>query len=145
MEDKYLERVRETWEELGHKIRPLRRIVLVRTDPLPDKTEGGIFVDPKLSENFYADLPHVSFHCATVLSAGRDSVLKPGDRIGFQRLFFARYAILKDRTLVGWIQDDRNILGKIEGESHYVEMAANLEPAPRAPGGLTHGRVLGGR
>lgn len=134
MSERNLERVEETWEELGFRLRMLRSAILVRTEPLP-KTSGGVIL-PDRATSFYGELPHVQFVTAVVLSAGPKAVLKPGDRIAFTRLFFARYMEMQDKTMVGWIANEENVLGYAEGERSYVSITANTPPAPPPPPGL---------
>jgi hypothetical protein len=112
----------------------LRNTVLVRTEPLPTESNGVIL--PDRATSFYGELPHVQFVTAIVLSAGPKATLKPGDRIAFTRLFFARYVEMKDKTMVGWIANEENVLGYAEGERSYVPITANAPPAPQAPPGL---------
>ena len=137
MSERDMERVEDTWKEMGHKLRMLRKGVLVRTDPLPTEVNGVIL--PPRAASFYGELPNVSFVTAVVLSSGRDATLKPGDRIAFIRLFFARHLEMEDKTLVGWIANEENVLGYVEGERSYVSVSPNTPPAPRAPAGLTSG------
>ena len=139
MSEKDLARVEQTWAEIGFRFRPLRHVVLVRTYPLPTVTEGGIIIPEKLT-SFYGELPHVQLVNATVLSSGPKAILEPGDRICFQRLFFARWLEMEDGSLVGWIADERNIVGWFEGDVTYAPMAANSKPAPKAPPELTGGK-----
>jgi hypothetical protein len=129
-----LERVEKTWEELGYRLRMLRNTVLVRTEPLPTESNGVILPDRAVS--FYGELAHVQFVTATVLAAGPKAVLKPGDRIAFTRLFFARLLEMPDKTMVGWIANEENVLGYAEGERSYVPITANAPQAPPPPEGL---------
>lgn len=138
--DRALERVEETWEELGFRLRMLRKAILIRTEPLPTESNGIIL--PDRATSFYGELPHVQFITAVVLSSGRDATLKPGDRIAFTRLFFARFLEMKDRTMVGWIANEENVLGYVGGERSYVPITSNAPPAPPPPPGLT-GQTLG--
>ena len=138
-----LETVGRTWKELGHSIRPLRYVILVRTDPLPTKTISGLHLSPKMT-NFYGELPHVQLITATVLSSGPKAVLEPGDKVCFQRLFFARYEKMEDGTMVGWIAHEGNVIGLFEGDPIYVQLGANLKRAPQAPPGISKSGSFGG-
>lgn len=127
--------VERTWKELGYKFRPWRRIVLVRTDPIPTMTSGGIHLPPKLA-SFYGELPHIQLVTAIVLASGPECELKAGDRIGFQRLYFARWLEMDDNTLIGWISDERNVVGLVEGDPTYVQLGTRTKPNPPPPPGL---------
>lgn len=133
--EKDLERVEETWKEMGKKIQVLRSVVLVRTYPLPEKTSGGIILSEKM-RSFYGELPHVQLISGTVLSSGPKAVSEVGDKVCFQRLFFAKLEVLADKTIVGWIADERNLIGWQEGDVAYSPMSANAKRAPKAPDNL---------
>lgn len=103
------ERIAATWKEIGQSARPLRKMVFVRTELLPERV-GLIYIPPDQRGN-YSQLPHKVLMRALVLSTGPGcKVLKPGDRIAFPRLFFARWHHMEDRTLVGWV-DEENVHG----------------------------------
>jgi len=98
--------IEKTWAEIGYKIHPLRNLVMVRTDPIPDKI-GSIYLPPKL-QTFYGELPHLQLITATILSAGKDvKGVKVGDRVAFTRLHFARFQNMQDGTKVGWMPEDQ--------------------------------------
>jgi hypothetical protein len=103
--------VEDTWAELECHVRPLRRLVLVRTEKPRTITTGGIIL-PCSDQGFYDGPMHLRLITAVVLAAGpdADSDLTPGVRIGFQRRFFARWQELEDHTMVGWV-DDSQITG----------------------------------
>jgi len=135
MPERNMERVEETWKEIGCRVRPLRKTIMVRTEPLPTKSAGGIILPGKLT-TFYGELPHMQIIVATVLSSGRDAILETGDRIAFTRLFFARWMQLQDRTLIGWIANEENVLGYAEGENTYVPIKPTPGSNPPPPPGL---------
>lgn len=109
MDNKRLEIIEQTWGEIGWRAKPLKRWVFVRTELLPDKI-GSLYLPPTLRGN-YAQLGHKVLMRALVLSTGPQCrILKPGDRIAFPRLFFARWHYLEDKSLAGWVDED-NISG----------------------------------
>jgi hypothetical protein len=110
---KDMQAVEATWKELGYKLRPLKQTVFIRAD-LPEDKIGNIW-KPYSLLGFYAGMPHAALIGATVLSAGPKAEVQPGDRICFQRLYFARLVELQDHSLVGWIQGP-NISGYLEGK-----------------------------
>ncbi len=130
-----LERVEETWKEVGCRVKPLRKTIMVRTEPLPTRSAGGVELPPKLA-TFYGELPHMQIILATVLSSGRQAILEAGDRIAFTRLFFARWLKMEDGTMVGWIANEENVIGYAEGENTYVPIKPCTAPAPPPPQGL---------
>lgn len=103
--------VNRTWSEVGYKITPLRKMVFVKTDPVPQKV-GSLYLPPKLA-TFYGELPNLVLVNATVLAAGPKASVRPGDRVCFTRLFFARYCDLQDGTYIGWIEEE-NLTGRLE-------------------------------
>lgn len=103
--DQNQKRVADTWAELGFKLRPLRKLVFVRTELRPER-EGLIWLLPSERTN-YAGLGHTVFMRAVVVGTGPDcKILKVGDRVAFTRLFFAWLFKLQDGTLVGYIDAD---------------------------------------
>lgn len=134
--------VDDTWEEMGFRLDPLRSVLLVRTHPLPTHTPGGILLPSKKS-SFYGVLPHVQLITATVLSSGPKAKFQSGERVAFQRLFFAKWMEMEDKTVVGWISNEINVIGWVEGDLTYAPMAANTKPAPKAPPGLSGGQSKG--
>lgn len=115
------ERVRATWEELGHKIRPLFGKVFVRTDPVVRRI-GLIWLPPKYS-NFHGGMGHLRLVTAVVLSTGPQAkMVKTGERIAFQRLQFGSISKLEDGTFVGYLEQeqvagypDDDFYGSLEG------------------------------
>ena len=101
-------------EEVGRKYQPLRSQVIVRTDPLQRVTAGGLVLTAR-ETNFYAGMGHAKILKATVVAVGDHSSLKRGERVCFQRLYFARLVELKDGTFVGSI-DENELVGYIEEE-----------------------------
>lgn len=82
--------VERTWEEIGCKIKPVGYRMWVRTKPHVRKTEGGLWLPPKL-QKFHGELPHLVTVHATVLCSGPKGVakeFKPGDVVAFKRLHF---------------------------------------------------------
>lgn len=106
--------VEETWNEIGRRVRPLKRAVFVRTIPPPVKTESGLIWLPPKVTSFSHGLPHVRVVNAIVLSAGPSCTVKPGELICFQRLHFARWLPLREsECFVGWI-DESQLVGYVE-------------------------------
>lgn len=105
------ELVEKTWGELGFKIRPLGHWVFIRTELIAKETPGGILLTDK-SADFYEGMPHQKLYVGTVCSVGSkaQATVSEGDRICYQRLFFARYCYLQDGTMLGWINSE-NIPG----------------------------------
>jgi hypothetical protein len=98
------ELIEKTWAEIGRKIRPLRNIVFMRTELLPEM-DGHIYLPPSVRGN-YSGLPHKVFMRAVVIAVGPKCKLKVGQRIAFSRLFFARWEHMEDKTLVGYVQEE---------------------------------------
>lgn len=99
------ERIADTWTEIGQRARPLRNVVFVRTELIPEKV-GMIYIPPNQRGN-YSQLPHVVMMRAVVLATGPDcKYLKVGDRVAFMRLFFARWHAMEDKTLTGYLPED---------------------------------------
>ncbi len=105
----YSELVKSTWAEIGCRVRPLRRMVFVRTDLPKQHSDGGIWY-PSTESGFYDGPFHLRLVTATVLAAGSKSILKPAERVCFQRKYFARWCVLEDRTMIGWL-DETEITG----------------------------------
>jgi hypothetical protein len=126
--------VEETWTELGYKIRPLRWMVFVRTDPFVGKI-GSIHVQGK-DNYFYGALANSRLVTAVVLAAGKAGLaqyLNSGDRICFQRLYFTWYKKMEDGTLIGWV-DANQVTGFVDGDSSTgfipIITSAKMQPAP---------------
>ena len=120
------ELIAKTMEELGVKaIRPMNWLVVVRTEPIPEKTEGGIWL-PQVATAFYAswhvEMPHMRVVRSRVIAAGpKAHGLKPGDRVAFKRLHFARWMKMSDGTMVGWV-DFNQLVGHVEDEYDPYEI-----------------------
>lgn len=105
--------VEKTWEEVGTRVRPLRRMVFVRTLPLEEKI-GSIWLPAKLTK-FHGELPHMKTINAIVLSAGPKCTVKTGETVCFTRSFFAWWKKLEDGCMIGWI-DESQLSGYYDGE-----------------------------
>lgn len=108
--------VEESWNLVGYKIRPLRDILVCRTDAPPQKFPGSeLYLPPKMS-NFYGQLPKEVTTYATVMSVGKDAHgVQVGDRIAFTRIFFARLYDVVDGGKIGYVREDQ-IHGVVEEE-----------------------------
>lgn len=105
-----LDVVEATWAEVECRIRPLRRMVFLRTLPL-ETMIGSIHLPAKMV-SFHGELPHMKTIYAIVCSAGPDTTVKIGDKVCFTRLQFAWYKKLEDKCMLGWI-DENDITGTI--------------------------------
>ncbi len=94
--------------EGSEKIRPLRDILMVRTDAPPQKFSGSnLYLSPKLTD-FYGAMPKEVTTYATVMSIGRDTkTVKVGDRVAFTRIFFAMLADLPDLAKFGYVREEQ--------------------------------------
>lgn len=108
-----LEIVDRTWAEVGCRVRPLKRMVFVRTLPMATKV-GLIYLPPKMT-SFHGELPHQITIRSMVLSSGPKCTVKPGDMVCFTRLHFAWWKKLEDGCMVGWI-DESQLTGYFDGE-----------------------------
>lgn len=106
-----MDQVTEVFDKLGVRgVRPLRRTLIVRTNPLPQKTESGLIWLPSRSTSFYGGLPHMVLITALVLAAGPKCTVKVGETVIFQRLHFTRWVPYTTDTFVGWI-DESQLVG----------------------------------
>lgn len=106
-----LDIVAQVKEELEQEFQPTRRQVFVRTDPMVRATPGGIILTAN-EASFYKGPAHAKIIKSTVVAAGPQSEVKPGDRVCFQRLHFARITTLKDGTNFGAV-DENELVGYI--------------------------------
>jgi len=109
-----LELVEQSWKELGYRVRPLGRTVFVRTRAIPDKV-GSLYLPTKHTK-FYGKLPHMQNIEAVVMAAGpKAQDVRPGDRVTFQRLNFARLVKFQAEAeeFFGWV-DSSQIIGHVE-------------------------------
>lgn len=101
-------RVAATWAELGFRVRGIRYMLFVRTEPLPQRTASGRIWLPNRLTNFFNDLPNKVYTRAVVCSAGPTATSKWGiresDRIFFRRQDFAWYRKMADNTYFGWVE-----------------------------------------
>ena len=97
--------VNQTWEEVGYRVRPLRDMLYVRTDPMPEKFENSALYMPHKYTDFFGQLPSQTTIYGTVVSAGPKATSKAGDRVAFSRMNYARWLDLKDHTKLGWISE----------------------------------------
>lgn len=119
-------RIAETWAECGvRSVKPARQTIMVRTELLPEYI-GRIFIPPHLRGN-YTDLPHKVFMWGLVLSTGSECQhIKVGDRVGFSRLFFARWQYMEDKTLVGWVKEENvYLLAEEDGKVEQINASAS--------------------
>lgn len=101
-----LDVVGQTWNEVGFKVRPMHAKVFVRTDPPVEKI-GMIFLPPKEAD-FFGGMMHLRLVTATVLSVGPLArLVKPGDRVVFQRMNFGYIKKLEKGVYVGWIEEQQ--------------------------------------
>lgn len=85
-------------------IKPRRRAVWVVTDKPADKTPSGLLWLPPEMTKFYYFVPHLRLVRATVVAVGPDAPwFRVGDRIGFARTWFARFAFLGDECMLGFL------------------------------------------
>lgn len=122
------DRVGQVWDELGTRVRALGGTVFVRTDLLPEKSPGGILYP---SSSFYDGPLHMRLISGTVLAVGPAAApLNPGDRVCFQRKFFARWQVLRDGSFVGWL-NVHEITGVLD-ESTTVDNRIDFPEGARA-------------
>ena len=93
-----------TWRLIGKKFIPTNRRLVVRTDPPPKQTEGGLFLPHQMTKLNYG-MPHAYFVKATVLAGNPFSAAQEGDRAVFKRLYFATLMDLPDGTSIGLVRD----------------------------------------
>jgi len=104
--ERRLERVEDTWEGYGHRIKPFGGVVFVRTDSPMKVSPGGIII-PQTSRSFYSGLPKKVVVVATVVAAGPKVDIRPGDRVMFLRLDFAWiHKFRDDDSFLGYCRDD---------------------------------------
>jgi len=113
--------VERTWAEVGCRVRPLRRMVFLRTLPLEQKI-GSILLPPKLT-SFHGELPHMKTIQAIVVAVGPKATVKPGDHVCFTRLQFAWWKKLEDKCMFGWI-DENDITGHVLSDTEAAACAA---------------------
>ena len=105
-----MNRVEETWKDIGMKVRPMRRKLYVRTHSYKDRI-GLIWLPPSNHSSFYSGMAHQRLVKATVCSVGPGvAEAQPGDTILFTRLFFIKHLAIDDGTFTGWI-DEVNMIG----------------------------------
>lgn len=100
-------RIKETWDELGLKVRPMSWYLFVRTEHKPWKTNTGrLYLPPKM-HSFHGPMAHVDLIKGIVCAAGpiarSKSRVEVGRRVIFKRLHFAWWKKMEDGTRLGWI------------------------------------------
>lgn len=129
VDKKALKLVAKTWAEIGKTVRPLRRMVFVRSEVFNNKTASGLLYLPGKVHGFYGGLPHMRTVYGTILAVGPETSVKVGERVAFTRLFFAVWLpLMEEGAFVGWINEN-DLIGYAELESP-VEVAR--EPVKRA-------------
>lgn len=93
-----------TWAEIGSRVRPLRNMVFLRTEPPPTQI-GSIILPPKL-QGFYGPLPAGTVITAVVLSAGPRCDVEAGDIVTFIRTPFTRWKDFADGSKGGWMPEE---------------------------------------
>jgi len=125
--------VDKTWKELGFKVRPIKYWVFIRTEPLYQRTEGGIWLNPKQSSFYGNRMAHQVLVKAVVCSVGpvaRDHYgFEVGQRIVFKRLHFAHLRKMEDGTYFGWISA-AEIVGEPKDEDAAEEAWLRGEDPP---------------
>ena len=106
-----------TWQEVGHKIRPLRKILVVRTLPTEQRL-GAIWLPPSAA-NLYGGLAHQRTVKAIVMAAGPKATVKPGEVIAFTRLYFGWWNQLENGCYFGWV-DENQISGYVDLDAHII-------------------------
>ena len=96
----------DTWKELGYKIRPLKRKIVVRTLPQDFQRIGSLWKPAKYA-SFHGELPHQVTTEAYVLYCGPSTTVKPGEKVCFTRLYFAWHKKMADGTYVGWVDESQ--------------------------------------
>ena len=104
--------VEATWDEIGCRIRPLRKMVFVRTLPLEEKV-GSLYLPVKMTK-FHGELPHMKTIRGVVLAVGPKATVKSGEQVCFTRLQFAWWKKLNNGCMVGWI-DENQLTGYTDG------------------------------
>ncbi len=104
--------IEKTWQEIGFRVRPLRRLVYIRTEQRPYKSHGGIWFPPSSADFFARDKAKIDVEIyARVLAVGPQvRFVKPGDRIFISRLYFAWLRKLEDGNFMGYVDED-NVFG----------------------------------
>lgn len=111
--------IEETWEKIGFRMRPMRRLIAVRTHPFASSV-GGILIPESLTTMWGGILGNQKIVVATALSVGPDCVeAEPGQILMFLRLFFINHTKLDDGTYVGWV-DEQNLIGYPENRDAQV-------------------------
>jgi len=116
--------IEEAWKLLGWKIRPMRRLVIVRTLPIPTKSESGLLHLPSSLTGFYDGLANKKIIEAYVLRTGPGvTQVREGDKVLFMRISFARFERLAgdEESYLGYL-DETEILGKLEAEETAHEL-----------------------
>jgi hypothetical protein len=117
------ELIEKTWEEVGWRVRPLRRQVFCRTETRPWKHKGLVWLPPNQTMIFSKDTSKLDVEIfARVLSVGpKVRSIKVGDLIWFSRLYFAWWKRLYDLNYVGYL-DEMNVFGLSEEDEVELDI-----------------------
>lgn len=118
----------KTLAELNLKsIRPLGRMLFVRTEPFENKTPSGLLYLPGKLHGFFGGLPHMRNVFGTVVAAGPKCSVKVMERIMFIRLHFAHWKpMMEEGAFLGWI-DESQVIGYPLMDSEDVPQ---IKPVP---------------
>ena len=106
-----------TWQDYGRKIRPLRKLLVVRT--LPTEQRVGSLWLPPTAASLYGPLAHQRQVKAIVLAAGPQATVKPGEVIAFTRLYFGYWHKYENDCYLGWI-DENQVSGYVDEDVHLI-------------------------
>jgi hypothetical protein len=128
----HMKRVKQTWDELKFHVRPLGYWTFIRTDAVSRK-QGMIWLPEKTSDFWGGGLGHQRLVTGVVCAVGPNVTKHHGftvaDRVVFQRLHFAQYKQLDDRTLLGWINAN-DIAGFPPEETEETASPERKTPPP---------------
>lgn len=97
----------DVWRAIGKILTPIARRIIVRTDPPPKMTEGGLHIPDSVASLRYG-LPHMHIAKASVLSVNQKTGIQPMDRVFFKMTYFILLVELPDGSNVGSVLE-RNL------------------------------------
>lgn len=117
-----VEWLEETYARLGGKPKRVHReMVWLRTDPISERSPGGIVLLPKytlLSDG----LPSQRLVVGTVLAVGEDVPdVREGGKVAFSRLYWMWLRKLEDGTQIGSVRAS-NIAMKVGTQTSYAQL-----------------------